>query len=446
MKKIIILLFMGMAFAVQAQQDLTMYEMRSMPQGHMINPSKMPYARGYVLLPGLSGIYASINNTGFTYADAITRDGDSLNLDLSNAIDKMADLNDIGFDFRTTLFGFGFRTGASYFSFNVDAKISTRLTYPKTFMEFLWYGNASSQFLDKRVPLDGLGLDYMQYNEIAFGYARDINEDWTVGAKLKMLSGIANFQTTQSELGIRTSSEDYGLYLDGQFAYKTAGAMSGILDTNVEFMDALSNSVTGNLGFAVDLGATYRYNDKLSFNASLIDMGLIKWTEGDINSQTSNVTYSYRGESLDSWLKNENTEGFRTALDSLVGEIQWTVDSASYSTSLPLKTYLGVNYQILPKTDLSALTYNEFYEGKLRSSIRFGVTQRIRNFLMATVNYSIYGKSAANIGAGFTLNGGPWQLYFVTDNALAFIVPTQVKNYHFRVGINLTFGNNFSQN
>ena len=46
-----------------------------------------------------------------------------------------------------------------------------------------------------------------------------------------------------------------------------------------------------------------------------------------------------------------------------------------------------------------------------------------RNFLMATLNYSVYGNSAANVGAGFTLNLGPLQLYTITDNVIAFMLP-----------------------
>lgn len=439
MKQLLITFFSLLTIGLFAQQDLTLYEMRSMPQAHMINPSKMPYSRGYVLLPALSGVYLSINNTGFTYADAFTLNGDSIDMDLTRALERMDDLNEIGFDFKTTLFGFGFRSGASYFTFNVETKLSTRVTYPKTLLEFAWYGNGSPQFLGNRIPLDGLGLDFMQYNEIALGYARDINEDWTIGFKGKVLSGVANLQTTESQLGLRTDPDDYGLYLDGKLAYRSAGAMSGFLDSNITYEDALVNSLTGNLGFAADFGATYRVNDKLSFNASVIDLGYINWKQGVNNRATNEVTYGYRGESLDSWLKNNNTEGFRQAIDSLGDQIQWTEDSTSYSTWLPTKTYFGVNYQLFPKTDVNALTYNEFYNGSMRSSIRFGITQRVRNFIMASLNYSIYGKSAANIGAGLTLNGGPWQLYFVTDNALAFVLPTQVKNYHFRVGINLTF-------
>ena len=446
MKKLLFLISIGITIQSFSQQDLTVYEMRSMPQAHMINPSKMPYSRGYVLLPALSGVYLSVNNTGFTYNDAFEYRDDSIHLSMDKALKSMKELNDIGFDLRTTLFGFGFRSGSSYITFNVEEKISTRFTYPKTLMEFVWKGNASDDFLDKRVPIDGLGIDYMQYTEIALGYAKDIDEKWSLGAKAKVLSGVANFQTTTSELGILTSSDDYSLHLDGQFGYKTAGAMAGILDSNVEFADAIMNSITGNLGFALDLGATYHYNDKLSFNASLIDLGLINWTKGVINKTSKPVTYSYAGQSIDDWLSGDNTKGFVTAFDSLVDQIEWVEDNESYSTSLPLKTYLGVNYQLWPKTDLNALTYNEFYNGNLRSSLRFGITQRVRNFLMATINYSIYGRSAANIGAGLTVNGGPWQFYFVTDNALAFAIPTAVKNYHFRVGVNLTFSNNFNLN
>ena len=121
MKKLVLLTFCIAltSYGVFAQQDLTLYELRSAPQSHGLNPSKIPLSKGYVLLPVLSGGYTAINSEGFTLSDAVQPNESTGKLDvtLDKAIDRMKDINSVNFDFRTTVLGFGFRAGAGFASF-----------------------------------------------------------------------------------------------------------------------------------------------------------------------------------------------------------------------------------------------------------------------------------------------------------------------------------------
>lgn len=450
-------------FSIQgvAQQDLTLYELRSAPQSHSLNPSKIPLCKGYLLLPGISGGYASFNSEGFTYSDAFQLNADkTIHLKLDDAIDKMKDLNNISFDLKVPILGFGFRMGAGFATFGIETKNSTRFTIPKSLAEFIWLGNGHEKFLGSRASFDGLGVDILQYTEFAFGYARDFNEKWTFGIKAKYLSGQAFIRTTESTLGITTNASDYALTLDGKIAVQSAGIdVSGLLLN--QFLSSSSaggafelesvgedliESSTSNHGGAFDFGATYRLNEKASFNASVLDLGLINWASSAITRTSKPISYTYDGISVTDINGGTEAEGIVGALDTLYNSIEFEEKRESFTTTLPLKVYAGGNYRVFPKTDVSVITYNELYSGRFKTSVRFGVTQRIRNSLMATLNYSVFGNSAANVGAGFTLNAGPVQLYTVTDNVIAFLIPEKSKNFHLRLGINLTFGNNFSQN
>ena len=144
--------------------------------------------------------------------------------------------------------------------------------------------------------------------------------------------------------------------------------------------------------------------------------------------------------------ENINTDGVLGGLDTIFRGIEFQEDKQAYKTWLPTKIYLGANYRLFQKSDVSFLSYNEYYNNRFKTSLRVAFTQRVRNWLMATINYSFYGRSAANVGLGFSVNGGPIQFYAVSDNALSYLFPTKTKNFHLRVGINLTFANNYSQN
>ena len=80
-----------------------------------------------------------------------------------------------------------------------------------------------------------LGVDYMQYTEFAFGYARDFNENWTFGIKAKYLSGQAFLRTTQSSLGITTNAENYAITLDGELQIQAAGIAGLVVDSLLNF-------------------------------------------------------------------------------------------------------------------------------------------------------------------------------------------------------------------
>ncbi|MDB0058415.1 CHAT domain-containing protein [Salibacteraceae bacterium] len=94
MRKIVSALILFLSFIINgsAQQDLTLYELRAAPQSNGLNPSKIPLCKGYLLLPGLSGGYASINSEGFTYADAFQlNDNGSIDIKLNEAMNLNLD-------------------------------------------------------------------------------------------------------------------------------------------------------------------------------------------------------------------------------------------------------------------------------------------------------------------------------------------------------------------
>jgi hypothetical protein len=423
-----------------AQQDLTLYDLRSVPQSNQLNVSRTPFNSGYLALPAVSALYFSFNSSGFAVNDIFKkREDDSLSLDLSGLLAKLKDINSFNLDMRVPVLGFGFRAGANYFTVNIESRTSFRMDYPKSLIQFFVDGNAKEANLDKRISLDGLGIDVLSYNEFSFGMARDFNEKLTIGIRAKLLQGVAVFKTVNSQLGFTTGSDNYALTVDGSYAYQAAGLAGMANDSTAEIGDALTN-----MGFGADLAATYRFSEKLSVSMAINDLGLILWS-GAVNNGTSNsIKYTYDGVKLNQWNLNDPV-AITEVLDTIVEGINFTNDNNSFNTSLPAKLLLEGKYRLLRRTDGSLLLYNEFYNKKIRSGIRASVSQRVRNWLMATVNYSIYGGSAFNIGCGFSVNLGPLQFYTVTDNLMTFIAPLKAQNVHLRFGLNFTFNNNFSQ-
>ncbi|MCB0483305.1 MAG: hypothetical protein KDC37_01950, partial [Flavobacteriales bacterium] len=262
-----------------AQQDLTLYDLRSVPQSNQLNVSRTPFNSGYLALPAVSALYFSFNSSGFAVNDIFKkREDDSLSLDLSGLLAKLKDINSFNLDMRVPVLGFGFRSGANYFTVNIESRTSFRMDYPKSLIQFFVDGNAKEANLDKRISLDGLGIDVLSYNEFSFGMARDFNEKLTIGVRAKLLQGVAVFKTVNSQLGFTTGSDNYALTVDGSYAYQAAGLAGMANDSTAEIGDALTN-----MGFGADLAATYRFSEKLSVSMAINDLGLILWS-GAVNN------------------------------------------------------------------------------------------------------------------------------------------------------------------
>ena len=135
-------------------------------------------------------------------------------------------------------------------------KMTLRMRYPKDLFVLAWEGNAA--FIDKTVDLSGTALRLTEYQEFGFGMAREINETLVMGAKIKLLSGLINASSTVSTLSLYTAPSTYELTGNSDIVIKTSAPTEEINQLNQLFSFK-------NLGLALDLGATYKLNDKFNF-------------------------------------------------------------------------------------------------------------------------------------------------------------------------------------
>jgi len=103
---------------------------------------------------------------------------------------------------------------------------------------------------------------------------------------------------------------------------------------------------SSNRGISLDIGATYRLNEKWRFGFSILDIGQINWKD-NITTYRSNETTTFSGVSLGSVNFNEgDVFTFDSLTDSLEQVINFTASSATFSTDLPTQAYFNVQYQV----------------------------------------------------------------------------------------------------
>jgi hypothetical protein len=437
MKTIVFLSVLLLSGVVFSQRNFALYNMESLPQNHYYNPAMGSKYKVSISLPlGMQSV--GFSNSAFSLNDILVkRNDDSLVVDPSAAFSKLKKLNYLDFGVQSELFGIGLNIKDQYFSFSAMARGNAVFIYPKDFYVLLLEGNGSS-LLGKRANMDGLGLNLNAYMEYAFGYNREISKKLTAGARVKFLSGIMNVTTKKSRLGLTTNKEDYSLTLDGELDIRTSGIVPFI--SGSETGRDLSSNITSfqNSGFALDLGGVYKWNDKLTVNASATDMGFISWKSDVYNYTKDALSYTFDGVDLNKAIRDSNY--IQNLNDTLSEIFKVQENNDSYKQALPMRIILGGQYQILKQLTLYSTLFNDFQSRKYRPSLVIGGALSLRNWFKIGANYMATTNSFGNIGLSMFLRGAGIQYFISTDNILGAVNFAANKNFHVSTGITLTFG------
>ena len=438
--KIIAVLIMAQALNISnmnAQNERSMYYMRQIPQSSYGNPAFMPGFKFYLGVPVLSSTYLSYHNSGFNYKDAITkRADDSLVFDQNKLLKAIGKNNDFGASSQVEFLAFGFKAGKSYLSFSLGFKEQSNFHYTKDLMTLLIDGNAP--FIGKTVEISGAKLYAIAYGEAALGFAREINSKLKVGARLKYLYGAAAINSQNSKVTLTTDPVTY--------------ALTAVSDIHVDYATPTNDQnefdplkLTKNTGLAFDLGFDYKVNDKISVNASLLDIGNITWNEKVSNfvSTTPNNSFTFNGVVInDLFSKNSSSDStFNHLLDTLKNKFNVEETHKSFKTGLVKRVNIGASWQFSNKNLAGINIRNEFFAGSYNPSVTLSLNHQFGRILSGTVSYSYIDRSFTNIGAGFALNLGPFQIYGVVDNFIAPMQMQTMQTINAQVGLNLVFGN-----
>lgn len=441
---IIAVLILAQAFTISnlnAQNERSMYYMNQIPQASFGNPAFMPTYKFYISVPMISSTYTSYHNSGFKYNDVFTRrSDDSLVFDQKKFLNTIGNNNDIGFSMQKELIAMGFKTGKNYISFSLGVKGMGNFHYTKDLMSLLLNGNAP--FLGKTVDISGSKVYGISYGEAALGFAREINTKLKVGVRLKYLFGVAAINSQDSRVTLTTDPTTY--------------AITAMSDIHVDYAMPTDSqdkfdvsAITKNSGVAIDLGVDYKVNERLSVNASLLDLGSITWKQKVTNyiSTTPNNSFTFRGIVVnDLFSKNGSSDStFNHLLDTLKNEFNVAETHKSFKTSLVKRVNIGATWMLDNKNMAGFIMRNEFFAGIYNPSVTLSLNHQFGRILSGTVSYSYIDKSFTNVGAGFSLNLGPVQIYGVMDNVIALMQVKTMQTVNAQIGLNLVFGSNLKK-
>ncbi len=429
MKKIVLILFTIYHSAVVfAQTDIGMNFSNTLWQAQSMNPAFVPSSKIVVALPSLAGgIYNTLG-------------GVSVQNGKTQFNNYTASRNTISGEKDVSYIGVGFRVGEKgFFSLTQNLHETLSLSGSTELFQTIVQGNA--QFIGKKIDVAPL-LNFKIYNEIGLSFAYGLNEKINVGGKLKYLSGFGAAQTqSASQLSLLTNSDIYQLQFTSDYTLQASANFSaktlGNLDTfPLPSLKSISQTAkTDGQGIGLDLGATYKINDKISVNASIINLlGSIKWKNS--NSYNSNGSFAINGLDIVRLVKDSTLKIKAPNLDTLAKEMNFKKTATPFSTTLPRYIYFSAGYKIT-----NALTANVLAQlSSVGRCFALNGTYRLNDWAEAGLTYSLRNGSRSDIGTNIVLKGGPVQVFFIADNLFALQKPLNVYNANLRGGINLVFG------
>jgi hypothetical protein len=420
-----------------SQNDLLFMSLREVPQTSSINPAIRNPELFNVGVPFISSAALSYGNSGFRFNKLVReRSDDSLSINLQDFVNILGDKNYLNLAASYELVSGGYNWDKWYFTFSWSEKASVQFSYPKSLMGFILNGNGA--YLDQTVEFTGLKLKALHYREWAFGAARPIDDKWTVGMKAKVLFGKSSIYTKKLQGSFFTDPETYQITTTNSIDVNRSLPEVFLYDT-LEYKHFKYSSGMKNPGYAFDFGAEYKFSDKITFSASLLDLGAIRWKNNLKNYRSKDVSWTFKGIDVNDYIDQDDEvvdariEQFQ---DSIIDRFGVKESETRFYTPLTPKLYLAANYIIDEHQSASAVLRTDFFNATLHTQLCMAYQYKINPFLTAAGSYSIAYRNVGNFGLGFVANYGPMQFYITTDNVVGLFAPASVRMTNVRLGFN----------
>ncbi|HNY04039.1 MAG TPA: DUF5723 family protein [Bacteroidales bacterium] len=434
-------LLMQAVSPLQAQHDLGLYNMKMIPQRMFQNPAFIPQQKFYLGLPVLSGLQSSFS-VPFSYNDLIERDAyDSVTFRVGNFLKKLGNYDRFRLytDVDVLTLGTRIANGKFYLGLSIRERISQHIRIPENLGNLLWYGNAAPQLFGRYANI-APSVNFTAFDEWGAslsGYAMKDRITW--GVRLKYLSGRFDASTIRSRFDVYTDTSNYHLFMQSDFEFRTSG-----IDDIDTYLDQPAGRLVfpGNHGVGIDVGATFRVNDHLELNASLLDLGFIRWKSRTMNiiSHHPGEIFEFDGFSLQDFidmLSNINLVGQKIT-DSVVDLVEIdTVYSSPYTSWLPTRYNLGGTWSFNEHHHLNLLLNGVSWHGRLSPGLSASWYYELPKILGLMVSYNVYDRRFTNVGFGLSVHAGPIQLYALTDNLTGLIFYHRTRGYSFHVGLTI---------
>ena len=411
------------------QGGLAMYSLGGVvPQNANFNPALGPAGTFFLGLPVVSEIGLNINNN-FSYNTAIDQPGnDTTRLDIEGILNSLRKKNNFLAETRIPLLFFGLQPEGSSrtFSIFINERLDLRAQYQKALIAAVWKG--TDVLVGQPVNLKKSAISSTYYREYGIGLKTEVDKHLTVGARLKLVQGVANVKTMAGfKAGIELEPLTY--------AYAFNFANTGLRTTGRNNYSSIPYLISNkNKGFAVDAGAVYEHNKLLTFSAAINDLGFIHWKEDQESFVFNDTTFVFDGVNM------RTTGDVTTAIDSLEDTFTPEKQYDSYRAMLSARSVLSASLILSPADRISLTLINQMLVGKVKTAVSIAVNKQVNRGVAVSAAIVKLPQQWPTAGTAVALRGGPVQFYMASDNLFGFFNVGNMKVLDIRMGLNLMVG------
>lgn len=474
-KQIALIAILAFAFGAPMQAQLSYSETNNLfyhtlrtPQSNLDNAAFFPTNNSfYLMLPGLDlqvGSPLAINE--MIYYDKASK---RTLINLDTIFNNMSENNQFRLATNVNIFGFGFKVNNMFFTFNTRLVNNINMGFPRSTIDAILHGNIDNA--GNPIPevelFNGDLLNVTSYLETGFGAGYKFEPlNLTVGARVKLLCGVANIQTDNTKITFYTDPN-----LDSVSArmyYEIQSATFAPYDTSAKHFiinmgDIISNA---NTGIAFDLGAKYDMGP-FSFSFSINDLTAgIHWKNNVTTWRPDGGqgVIEFNGLDVSNLLNHGslNVDSLTTYLNNQISSMTpYRTDAGDYWFSIPTKINLGASYSFAKILRAGLLLHGQFDRGLLCKStkslgIERDVTNTFRFNTTLTLGANFFNWAEVIVGSSLVYDGSKMdffnpgigiiltpatvvQLYLMADYISSFYL-IESKALNLKFGLNILIG------
>ena len=414
-----------------AQTNMVFYNTPDQYNTSNFNPAFLTSQKNFTfsILP-LAGMSVGYNNQS-VIKDMVLNviKGSQTTEDLKAVFNSMLDLGLFYQRMEVPLLNIGYHSHLGTFNFSIKENMQMMTNLKGQFSQFLTNPDFSTVTLNKPQLFPAAAMHYREYS---LGYANEIIKNkLSVGIRAKVYYGKFSMNSNiQGEIIERNSEYFMTTRNRVQMSFPVTiikneqEQLTAVNQTN-DFTIGKYIMNSGNFGTGFDIGFTYKITPDLVVSSSVLDVGKIKW-EKNLNTMIYKGEYQFPQAFIISGDQTTLTksENFSTDYESIPDLYKIDIDSTSYSTTMPLTLFAGLQYQVNPKLNIGIV--DRFIQKKdlNYNSITLTGVFDVKKNLKITTGYAILGNSYTNIPLALTYQWNGGQYFVGTDSFLSFLLPS----------------------
>ncbi len=478
--KILLVALTGVCAIVNGQNKQLLYDFSEIPQSLMVNPGVESSFEWYAGIPLLSGISFQAGSSGITAFDLFANDGLDINDKIRDrALNGMTPRDDLSGTYQVEILSGGYRSKyhpENFYSFGIYNEGDAIGYWFKDLAILAVDGNAD--MLGRRFDLSHLKTRGELLTVYHFGINKQVNRNLTIGARAKLYNSILNFSSTGNDGFFVTTEGQNNILantLNADLELRTSGLneIRDILrDDTADRAAELSSLLTkraifsGNFGFGVDLGFTYKLSEQTVLTGSLLDVGFVYHSSDTrVVSLKGNATVEGVEVILPDALLDPGQDFYQNLIDDIENLIPFENVEKSYITFRPTKLNASIrhdfgepvlrrqdcdcNYKTGSSRDLGYKYTNSagahlYVINRPRgpqAALTAFYQRRFGNIMSLKAAYTVDKYSFTNVGLGISIQAGPVNMYAMADNLLAYRNIADSHYASFQLGLNIiSFG------